>query len=508
MRSFLLLFLLLISGTIFAQDPAKYQFAPCGTLPTVAPMLQTYQEHPERFVTERSTDTLKVALQLHLVAKNNGIGRIGTDRLLDAFCQLNQDYAPSSIRFYSKHDWHLIDSTVWYQHDTIPAGIDMMLSNNVDDALNIYFVSSPAGNCGYNLPYGGVAMNNSCAGPSDHTWAHEIGHALSLPHPFLGWEGKTYSPSNPTPDTLTYNYTHFHDTLDLVPAPLDTTVSERLNGSNCAVAADRICDTQADYLSYRWECNSENQSIAVQTDLNGETFRSDGTLIMSYSADGCQSRFSNDQISIMRATLETEKQAWLTTDPPGPDLSQPVTLLFPINQQQTPPIGAQVQWTSVPGATHYLIQVSVLQSYILKAVDMVVTDTTLILSDLQPDKKYYWRVRPFNNWSFCAPFTASGVFNTTSLVATEEPENEGWSCYPTILNEGQFLSLELPAKWVGHPVQYALYDVAGRMLWQQSTQATYYQTVLQPRVERLPAGIYRLQATGATGMKWQTLVVE
>ena len=507
MRLSVLSLLLFSLQVCFAQEPTKYELAPCGTQPVIAPMLENYRSHPEAFAGERSSDTLFVALQLHLLAKDNGIGRISPERLLDAFCRLNADYAYSNIRFYSKYDWHLIDSTGWYMHDTITEGIDMMLANNIPDALNIYFASNVAGNCGYNLPYAGVAVANGCAGPADHTWAHEIGHALSLPHPFLGWEGKTYNSINPTPDTLTYNYTHFHDTLDLVPAPLDTTVSERLDGSNCAVAADRICDTQADFLSYRWECDAQNRSIALQTDVNGESFRSDGTLFMSYAADGCQSRFSNEQIAIMRATLETEKQAWLTDNPPAVEVEGPVTLQFPINLQQAPPVGAMAQWSSSPGATHYLIQVSLLQSFIAKAVDMVVTDTNIILPNLLANKKYYWRVRPFNNWSTCVPFTETGVFNTTDFVSATEPENDGWRCYPTLLTAGQFMSVELPAAWVNHPVKFAVYDAAGRSLWQQSTSPVYNQTILNLPSENWPAGVYRLSAIGATGLKSETIVV-
>lgn len=507
MRLCLLSFLLCFWQICVAQEPTKHQLAPCGTAPEIAPILRAYQSHPGAFAGERSSDTLFVGLQLHLLAKDNGVGRISTERLLDAFCQLNADYAASNMRFYTKYDWHLIDSTAWYQHDTIIEGIDMMLANNVPDALNIYFASNVAGNCGYNLPYAGVAVAHGCAGPDDHTWAHEIGHALSLPHPFLGWEGRVYSPSNPTPDTLTYDYTHFHDTLDLVEAPLDTTVSERVDGSNCAVAADRICDTPPDYLSYRWDCNDDNNSLVVQTDVNGATFRSDGTLFMSYAADNCQNRFSNEENAIMRTTLTTEHPDWLTTEPPAIDIPGPVTLQFPINEQEVPYIGAQAQWSSVPGATHYLIQASLLQSYIAKAVDMVVTDTSIILPDLLADRKYYWRVRPFNNWSTCVPFTSSGVFKTTNAVTATEPGSDGWRCYPSLLAPGQVVSVELPAAWLQHPVRYRAFDAAGRALWQNATTPALEKNVLHLPTENWPAGVYRLVAVGETGVKTQTLVL-
>ena len=119
MRLSLLALFLFSLQVCFAQEPTKYQLAPCGTQPVIAPMLEAYHSHPGLFAGERSSDTLFVALQLHLLAKDNGIGRISPERLLDAFCRLNADYAASNIRFYSKYDWHLIDSTGWYMHDTI-----------------------------------------------------------------------------------------------------------------------------------------------------------------------------------------------------------------------------------------------------------------------------------------------------------------------------------------------------------------------------------------------------
>ncbi|MBK8429710.1 MAG: hypothetical protein IPL27_28855 [Lewinellaceae bacterium] len=507
MRLFLLLFLLFGLQIALAQDPSKSELAPCGTPPGIAPMLKAYRSNPGAFITERSSDTLLVGMQLHLLAQNNGTGRISPERLLDSYCRLNADFAGTGIRFYSKFDWNRIDSTAWYQHDTITKGIDMMLTNNVPDVLNIYFASNVADNCGYNLPYAGIAISHGCSGSSSHTWAHEVGHALSLPHPFIGWERKVYSPSNPTPDTLTYDYTHFHASLDLVNAPLDTALTEYVDGSNCTIAADLICDTPPDYLSYGWNCNDQNLSFLVQTDPDGATFRSDGSLFMSYAFDNCQNRFSAEQIAIMRATLLTEKVAWLTTEPPGPDVQGPVALQFPINQEIVPPVGTMLRWSSVPGATHYLVQASILQSFILKTLDLVVTDTQFIAPDLLANRKYYWRVRPFNNWSACTTFSQSGVFNTTSIVSTTQPDSEGWRCYPTLLASGQSLTLELPEAWLHHPVQYQVYDASGRMMWQNNVTPDETLSILGLPSNNWTPGVYRFVAIGEKGLKTQTLVV-
>ncbi len=244
MSKIILFIALFFAAPILAQEPLKEALAPCGTL-GVSDWLQEYQSRPP--VSDRSEDTLWVALQPHLLAKDAGTGRISAERFLNAFCQLNEDFAASNIHFYCKYGWDLLNETDWYNHTTIPQGINMMLTNNIPDALNAYFVADPAGNCGYNLPYGGVAIAHNCAGDGDHTWAHEVGHALSLPHPFIGWEGKTYSFNLPTPELLTYDYTYFHDSLETqIPAPLDTALVELTDGSNCYEAADLFCDSKPD----------------------------------------------------------------------------------------------------------------------------------------------------------------------------------------------------------------------------------------------------------------------
>ncbi|MCC7244778.1 MAG: hypothetical protein IT269_03785, partial [Saprospiraceae bacterium] len=194
----LLFALFLLPFTGFAQELSKYDLNPCGAPTGLDPWLLDYKRD-KIFVEDRSSDTLYVAIQIHLLEKDNGVGRFSANTTLDAFCRLNEDYKASRIQFYSKNDWNYIDSSKWYQHATLPLGIEMMLHNNVEGAANCYFVSDPAGNCGYNLPYAGMAVSHSCAAAGDHTWAHEMGHALSLPHPFFGWEKKTYNYNNPTP---------------------------------------------------------------------------------------------------------------------------------------------------------------------------------------------------------------------------------------------------------------------------------------------------------------------
>ncbi len=508
MRLFLLLIATLLSGVVSAQEPFKNDVQRCGTAPVIDPWLRAYAERPQDFVQQRSDDTLYVGLKVHLLAKDNGSGRFSPERLLTAFCQLNADYAASGIRFYFKGDWDLINNTGWYQHSTIPQGIDMMLTNNVPDALNIYFSSTAAGNCGYNLPYAGISIMHSCATTGTHTWAHEIGHALSLPHPFIGWEGKNYSAANPTPLKVTYDYTYFHDTLDTqFPVPLDTALVEFLDGSNCTIASDLICDTKPDYLSYPWNCDAQNYSTVKQYDPAGAGVYSDGSLFMSYSADNCQNRFSDEEVAAMRANLLSEKTDWLADGPEEQDITQLPALLIPAEGENTPTTGVVLSWSAVPNATHYLLQYTRISSFAVKEFEVVTTDTTFTTGNLAPNKNYYWRVRPFNHWYACTSYSPQQSFFTTPATSVSNPDKDAWRCYPSLLTPGRPLSIEIGEDWIGQNSLFSVYDVAGKLMWHTTVTPSQTRFGLSLPSATWPAGVYRLILTGEKGLKTQSILL-
>ncbi|TNE59042.1 MAG: hypothetical protein EP344_09420 [Bacteroidetes bacterium] len=507
-KTFTLLIFIALAWSVRGQevDPDKSSLRPCGTAPVFDEWFKRYMASPEDFP-EGSADTLFVGVQIHLVANNNGAGRLSTEKLLDAFCQLNTDFSDSEIQFIFKNDWNLLNNNDWFQHDSIVQGIQMMFTNNVPDVLNAYFVSDPAGNCGYNLPYAGVTMAHGCTGPNDHTWTHEVGHALSIQHPFLGWEGKIYNLASPTPDTLTYDYTHFHSTPDtIVPAPLDTALVEYLDGSNCGIAADKICDSRPDYLSYRWNCDGQGMSIELQKDPAGTTFYSDGSLYMSYANDNCQNRFTPEQTQIMRIKLQTDKAAWLSPTSPGGAITGSPSLLSPVNGASALASGATLTWTSVPGATHYVVQASRLSSFAIREFEMMVTDTTAVLSGLIPNLNYYWRVRPFNYGYTCTSFSANGKFVAVT-VGVHAASEAGWKIYPSRLAPGQVLTMEVPETWLNTTADIRLFDAAGRMLWQEQRTFQAPEEQLALPTGNWSNGVYHLICTSPSGIVRQPLML-
>ncbi|MEY4905118.1 MAG: hypothetical protein RLZZ292_2933, partial [Bacteroidota bacterium] len=252
----------------FSQDTTSVeQCNYCGTMPSKAAWWADFQRARTEGTLRGGDSIIYIPMTIHLLGSDADKGYMTTKPLLDALCQLNKDFETTKIQFYVQGEWHKIAKTAWDNHKTVKEGATMMFANNVPNTLNIYVLTSPAGNCGYNLPYAGIALNRGCITGGKHTWAHEMGHALSLNHPFLGWEGNKLDYAKPAPKKLTYDYTDFkevyfpNDTLII-----DTAYVELMDTSNCIAAADGFCDTRPDYLNYRWECDVQNFSTVQQHD--------------------------------------------------------------------------------------------------------------------------------------------------------------------------------------------------------------------------------------------------
>ena len=104
-------------------------------------------------------------------------------------------------------------------------------------------------------------MANSCA-INGSTIVHELGHYLSLYH--------THGPTN------------------------TGTTTELVNGSNCIISGDDLCDTPADPNLSGLVTNS-CQYTGTAFDANGQAYVPDPTNIMSYSKKVCRTFLSSDQ---------------------------------------------------------------------------------------------------------------------------------------------------------------------------------------------------------------------
>ena len=481
MKQTLTLLFLLTYSIVFSQE--KKDLAPCGT----PAQWQTTDFSDLDFSRSGGDTILYVPLTLHQMGNNNG-GFFSTIKLLDAFNRLNEDFLPSKIQWYMEGDIRFVKSTLWNNHKTIIEGWDMMSKNNIKNTINCYVCTSAAGNCGYNTPYGGVALARSCTGATDNTWAHELGHALRLPHPFLGWEGKTYDASKPTPVKVTYDYSEFKDTLIPGLKIIDTAFVELVDKTNCKIAADQICDTKPDYISDRWACDAATKlSPATYKDPNGATFKSDGTLYMSYSLDNCQTRFSDDQISVMRATLKGKKKNLLYNQVSKPQIDTKATLIFPADKAQVD-TSVILKWEKVPYATQYVVEISRLSNFSSIDTEIITDKTEIQVSKLLAIKTYYWRVRPFNSHS-------GGIISdkrsfTTALISEVKniPSIENAILFPNPISEGEAtLRFNTTNELKG---QLQINDFTGKNIYTQKINLSVGEQSLEIKTSNLAKGLY------------------
>ncbi len=422
---------------------------------------------------DRDLDMIYMPLTVHLVGNTDGSARISVDRMLNLMCKLNNDFAmtESKIFFYLKQ-YNLINNTVWNGWVNPNGGSYASILNSIYKdpmALNSFLVgNAPTSSlCGV---YMGTAvgaqvpggmdvtfMSSGCLGSNSSTWAHEMGHYLSLPHTFWGWEGTSYQCNTPT----TANW------------------AEKVDGSNCHTTGDRICDTPPDYLSGRWSCSLGNPvSTCVQIDPNGESFQSDGTNYMSYASDVCMTKFTPHQIEAMhfqintyRAGLRKTQQQFETQIWPGPLGSAPANA--------SPSGGVEVatynhvtfSWDPVENATHYIFQVSPVPNFSVLHEDAVLTTTSYTSTTLAPGRpNYYWRIRPFNNGDFCGGFLPAHNFGTGNdeFVSTDMVNSvQQMQITPNPVSGGQQANIRVTMSDFAEG-RLAVYDVKGRLVYSRN----------------------------------------
>ena len=462
----------------------------CGTQEGKVDWLVRYQQNGGHY--ERSGGSLFLPIKIHIVGNSQGQGYFGVHNLLDAFCTLNNDFGLSDIQFFISGDLHYINNTNFYEH-TFQQGNQMMTQNNTSGVINCYIVADPAGNCGYSNYSRGIALSKSCISPSDHTWAHEVGHFLSLPHTFYGWEN--------TDSDFPYNE----------PAPnyVGGEAVERMDSSNCHYAADGFCDTPPDYLAYRWPCNSDNLSTKMQTDPDSVTFRSDGTLFMSYANDNCSSRFSEEQNDAMHANVNDDR----------PYLKGQMDPLSPIENIVLNPIvpekGSTVdfyenvffEWEPVTNAQGYIVEVSRFANFALTEHAYHVKGTSFVSTDLKAGKAYYWRLRPYNAQYTCKEYSEPAGFFTGVLNGVRDIEEvKGLEVMPNPTQAGKAFLIDLN---MSAPItmETTLLTLTGQTVQHSIWETTAGQNRKTIETADLLPGIYFLQLQSEKGVMSRKVVV-
>jgi hypothetical protein len=242
-------------------------------------------------------------------------------------------------------------------------------------------------------------------------------------HPFLGWESSNgFGPSS--------------GGWPIAPAIApDGVATERQNGTNCSTAADRICDTGPDYKFGFLQSSCATYTSGAKDPL--------GTLVdpmenntMSYF-DGCANyEFTPLQIAAILADVNNSDRNYLdnTYVPLSTTIDTPDDLLISPAASAVPPFynAVLLEWNALSTASHYIVEVDILPSFISNSIkSYVTTNTSLLLTDLVANKNYYWRIKPFNYSVGCAGWKSRGFKTSTATSRTVEIEGlSAWQVSP------------------------------------------------------------------------------
>jgi len=285
-------FILLITGTLCLQNVNAQEF--CST--------ETYSDN-SNFESDvqyaNAAGPYYIKIYIHVIRTSMGTGGQSTQDVKDAVAILQQDFNPHDIFFIWDCQIDYIDDDSWFVG---PASDDTGIYsvNNHYDGIDIYLFPETANSPGGRANGVGESSEFWVSG----TWSgnipvaqssiisHEMGHVINLWHTHHGCESGNW---------------------------------ELIDGSNCAIAGDFVCDTPADpHISFNVDENCEwdgtaNWYCARNAPEPLSSYMPDEEIIMAYTAPECMAYFTSGQGDRMRNSIATLSylQATLTANTPG-----------------------------------------------------------------------------------------------------------------------------------------------------------------------------------------------
>lgn len=429
----------IIIPTVFAQE-----VAPCGT---VSPewreaitqrLLENKRMVAEGLVQERNAITY-IPIKFHLVAKADGSGRIPEANVYDMLCRMNEDYADQEIQFFVHDGFNYIDHDNAYTGPGSFLGGLKLRSEKQNGNVNIFICQNANNNGGgqgttlgyYDPIEDWVILRKQEVTYGSATVSHELGHFFSLLHVHNGWDNEDYDPNvhgNPVPN--------------LAPGPSFTTglpiqtEREARTGTcaNCETAGDYLCDTPPDYnFGFGWQNCDYN---AGTMDFCGEIVDPMEINFMGYFLQCTDYIFTTQQKQMVAADIQMRYQQQTLNQNFTPTntqvLSGPTELQIPEDGELLAFKNVYFDWSPVDGVDGYIFEIDQFNSFsVLKETYFITDGTSKFELDLLPNKDYYWKVTPYNQYSSCVGTTPVFRFKTGTEVSTTEIESVStWSISP------------------------------------------------------------------------------
>ncbi len=502
----LLVFLLMLPSAIEAQ-----QRGVCGFVPTGQSILrvQSLKADLDRkgWAVYRSGNVTYVPVKIHLAGTNSGQGFKSESAVLDMMCELNEQFADQNIQFYIYQGFNYIaNNTV----NTNPGNAALIMNGHkVSSALNIFITqSADSGGIGETLGYYSnqhdwIVIKKTEANGYSNTLPHEVGHYFSLLHPFNGWDCTWWQEDihgNPVSSTIA--------PCPSGAPPFGSIQVEFVDGSNCNIAGDLLCDTPADYnlgFSDNDDCNYTGNCM----DPHGDVLQPMEDNMMGYFGGCTDYQFTPMQKSLVAADLSS--RTYLDTDytPPATEIITDLNVNTPLDGETTAYYNVVVfDWENIAGANHYLIEVDLLPTFNLAPVRKVSEWSGAIIEGLNANTTYYYRVRPFNEYYTCADFSETYSFTTSDVVSVDAPDFvSAVHILPNPMTRGMQAQVYVQSDR-SFEAEVALWSLSGERLFASREVIWAGEQVLSLPTADLASGIYLVVLTSEEGVLSRKLVIE
>jgi len=468
-------------------------------------------------------------IQVHIVGRTDGSQYVSESEILDFLCVINNNYTDQDIQFYFKLPFNYIDNDALYTNAQSNGGELQIDANKVSNAINIFITGNfpQTGLQGYYQPPALPSADFIVIKKSaliDNTASHELGHFFSLAHPFFGWEPPSnpelypgYDENVPGSEYAGWNEQYFGNPVgNFAPSYgfSGSVRNELADQSNCMIAADGICDTPPDYLfaysPLQTGCN----------DWNGGAMDPAGTLVdpmennmMSYFTGCSNFTFTPDQKAAIVTDILSNARGYIRSSyvPELTEITETPVLVAPANGVTAEGYNSvKFDWDPVNGAQRYFLEIDRFNNFSFNPQRYVLEGTSLVVEDLDPNRTYYWRVRPFAEYVTCGtPFSEiRTVLTNNNIVSTGEIEAvNDWTVRPNPVSSNETLNVAIDAAQ-SFEAEINLYSITGQLVKTISNRNFGVGlTSVELDINGLTAGLYMVAVTSDEGVINQKVVI-
>ena len=507
MKIFVTLFSILLSSlSVFSQ--MNFNGA-CGTSESYAAVKNLLESKALYKKLEFShTETIKyIPIKFHLIAKNDGTGRVKEYDILKQLCILNEDFSSTDFQFYAKDaDFSYVNSSNIYDEPANSAfAKDQMQTLRDHQAINVFVVNeinNGAGGIGTPLAYyqhdlDWIVIEKKEPKIGSNTLSHEMGHFFSLLHTYHGWGMGGFNTSS----------------SGWPIAPINDPsggVTENQDGSNCDSAGDFLCDTPPDY-GFGWLDYTCNYTGGAK-DPKGALVEPMEHNQMGSFVNGCYPyAFTADQANMMYADYTKPRRNYINSNyiPNTTQITTQATLLTPENNSSSnSSSGVVLDWNDVPYADYYLLEVSRTSNFSQLNQTYIVTLSQKELPALTPDKNYFWKVTAFNEGASCVDNLTSSKwkFKAGPLANSNIVEINTWDVTPNPTSASNLkLAIDLNKAL---DITAQLVSINGQVLFSNDLKITTGKQVITMPDTKVSNGTYFLRLISKDGMETRRVVIQ